>query len=281
MIDLHIHSRFSDGSFTVPELFQRAKNNGLTGIAITDHDNLLSIPIAKELGEKMGIETIPGVEVSTVHEGIDVHVLGYFINPESKELQEKLDFLIKSRHNRNTKMIQRLNDLGYAITYEMLPKNDFAQNLGRPHIAEALVTAGYFESMDQVFKKLLSRGKPGYIDKEGITPLEAITAIKAAGGFPVLAHPFYCYKDRRILKEFIKTLVDGGLGGIETYYVNHTRSECEFLKEVAKEFKLALTGGSDFHGTYKPAIELGTGRGNLYIDHSVLEQLKAAHEQYL
>ncbi len=281
MIDLHVHSRFSDGSFTIPELLQLAQEKGMSGIAITDHDDLHSIPIVQKLTQNMDIDAIPGVEVSTVYNQIDIHMLGYFIDPKKGILQEKLDFLIDSRYQRNLEMIKRLNDLGYEISYEMLPQNDFARNLGRPHIAEALLKAGYFNTFDEVFKKLLSRGKAGYVDKEGITPIEGIEAIRSSGGIPVLAHPFYCYRDRRLLEEFVAYLVDHGLGGIETYYVHHTRSETEFIKEIAQKYHLVTTGGSDFHGRYKPAIDLGTGRGSLYIDHSILDQLKVAHEQYL
>lgn len=275
MIDLHLHTTYSDGSNTVKEVFEIAQRSNISTISITDHDDLKSIKEGNLYSKEFNVNFIPGVELSTLFDDMEVHILGYFIDENNVELNDKIKFLLNSRDQRNYVMIKRLNDLGYKITEEeFFNVTVDSKNIGRPHAAKILMNKGYFKSINEVFEKLLSRGMPGYVDRDFLTPTDAIKLIHNAGGIAVLAHPFNYYNKERIkVKYFIEYLAVNGLDGVEVYYVTFNYSQMDYLKNLCNTLKLLKTGGSDYHGTFKPTISMGKGLGNLYVDESVYKNM--------
>jgi hypothetical protein len=281
MIDLHIHTKYSDGSNTVEEIFKIAKSIGLTTIAITDHDTLFAISESKKYEDNFNIKNISGVEVSTrYHDNRELHILGYLFDENNKELLDTLEWIIKTRKERNFKLVDLLNELGYKITIEeLIEVAEKETNIGRPHFARLLIQKGYFKTFDEVFSQLLGEGKSGYINRESISPYKAIETIHNAGGVAILAHPLsYHFEKKQEIKELISDLVKHDIDGIEAEYVTYNKSDISWLKKVAKEFNIIITGGSDYHGKYKPHISLGKGLGSLYVPDNLLETLYKARE---
>lgn len=273
MIDLHIHTTFSDGTCSPEEVVRIAKEKGLFAIAVTDHDTTDGVKIALKKGQEMGIEVISGVEISADFE-IEMHILGLFIDVDNVFLQDKLKILEVFRKERNPKIIKKLRKMGYDISMEDVERVASGEVIGRPHIARVLVQKGYFDSTKAVFEKLLGFGKPAYVKKEKLKPYEAIRAIKEANGIAILAHPHkYLYLDEGPENVF-EELKEYGLDGLEVYHSDHTDKETRELLEIAKKLDLVISGGSDFHGANKPDIEIGIGRGNLNIGIDVLQMLK-------
>jgi len=265
MVDLHTHSTASDGSYSPEELVKLAKEAGLLAIALTDHDTVDGLPLAKKTAQDIGINFVCGVEISVKFEGKGhFHLLGYFKSPEVPELSGVLKKLHEARAKRNERMIEKLNELGVDISMEEL-REVAKGEIGRPHIAKLLVAKGVVKSFEEAFDKYLKKGAPAYVPKALLTPEEAISLVLKAGGVPVLAHPVTLKLDYYSLKEYIKRLKDLGLKGIEAYYTEHTEDLTQELLKYAKEFDLIVTGGSDFHGENKPDIKLGVGLGNLKI----------------
>ncbi len=277
MIDLHIHSTYSDGSDSVEAIFKKAKHISLTAISITDHDTMEHFNECDVVSKKYSIEWIPGVEVSTIYDGREIHILGYWVDSNNLKLKIELKELLESRTLRNIEMTKKLTELGYPITMEELKERWKAPNLGRPHMAKTLIEKGYFKEIRDVFDALLKQGKPAYVGKKKeISPFEAIEWIKNAGGVSSLAHPMDYYKeDRKTLQNFILSLKEAGLSGVETYYSTYNLSQVDFLKRVSTQLELAPTGGSDYHGIYKPKINIGRGLGSLFVPDSSLEKLKS------
>jgi len=274
-IDLHTHTTASDGTLSPKELVEHAYGSGLTAVAITDHDTIGGIEEALSQGKKIGLEVVPGVEISVDFHG-EMHILGYFINLESPVLQETLEQLREYRKERNPQIIRKLNDLGFTITLEEVKEVARGAVIGRPHIAKVLLDKGYVQSLDQAFGEYLATGRPAYVKKEKLTPQEAIAAIVSSGGLPVLAHPKYLGLTREELHALLFSLTGVGLKGIEAYYTTHSSAETQFYLALAEQHGLAVTGGSDFHGSNKPDIELGKGLGNLAVKDEVLVKLKEA-----
>ena len=270
-IDLHTHSLFSDGSNTPEELISYAKKKGLYGLALTDHDTADGLETAIENGKKQGIYVIPGIELSSDYQGKDIHILGYFINFKNQNLQEKLRLFQELRRKRNIKMVNLLREGGYDISlenlYEIYGKESV---LTRMHLAKALFDKGYVKDIPTVFATILSKDSPYYVPREGISPEKAVSLIRESNGTAVLAHPtLYKLPDEK-LRELLSSLKAMGLSGIETYYSTYTEEQTEYIKTIAEEFDLFPTGGSDFHGTSKPHIDLGVGKGNLKIPATLL-----------
>lgn len=272
-IDLHTHTTASDGTLTPRELVNLALESGLSAIAVTDHDTVEGVEAALEEGLALGLEVIPGVEIS-VDFIKETHILGYLINPYNSNLQITLKKLREFRKKRNPLMVERLNQLGFAINLEEVQQEAGGNVIGRPHIAKVLVNKGYVESIQEVFELYLAQGKPGYVPKEKLTAREAIRLIKDAEGVPVLAHPKLLQLSSRDLEEAIQHLVGLGLRGIEAYYSSHSEEETQYYLQLAERYNLLLTGGSDFHGSNKPEIKLGKGMGNLAVPYHLLVQLK-------
>jgi predicted metal-dependent phosphoesterase TrpH len=243
--DLHTHTRASDGTCHPAENVRLAKEAGLAAVAITDHDTVAGIAEAMEAASEHGIEVIPGVEVSSVANGQDIHVLGYFVPYQSQTFEDKLRELRETRHKRNELMIARLRELGIPITLESVyrRKQGPDKNIGRPHIAEELMELGVVSSIDEAFHKYLGREGAAYVNPPRISPQEAITLIKEAGGAAVLAHPGL-YDDDDLVQELIRF----GLDGIEVWHPDNDENDRERYRRWAEVHGLVMTGGSDFHG---------------------------------
>jgi predicted metal-dependent phosphoesterase TrpH len=245
--DLHIHTTASDGLFPPDEVVRIAKEAGLRAIAITDHDTVGGVAHARAAAANFGIELVPGVEISTLAEGQDVHVLGYFVDTEQKWFLKRLQSLQYMREERNRQIIEKLNKMGIAITWEEVQakKRDTSpeRNVGRPHIAEVLVDKGVVHSMDEAFDRYLGKDGAAYVTTKRMTPFEAIDLIKEAGGVPVLAHPGL-YENDALVEEIIAH----GLVGLEVYHPDHDRKRTERYRLMAERYGLIVTAGSDFHG---------------------------------
>lgn len=256
-IDLHMHTTHSDGSYTPRELVRYAKEKHLDCISVTDHDTLSSFGESAEEAKKQGIELIPGVEISAQFEPGTLHILGFFLDPDHAGLRAGLSDIQKARAERNPQIVEQLNRLGVAITYEEVRAESGGKQVGRPHFAKVLLKKGVVKSMQEAFDRYLSKGKPAYIDKRRLSSRDAIRMIHEAGGVAVIAHPKQMRLDEEKLSREFERLVGEGLGGIEVYNSCQNRNEAELYKRLAKRFNLLITGGSDFHGANKPDVDLG------------------------
>jgi predicted metal-dependent phosphoesterase TrpH len=244
-VDFHTHTIASDGTCTPTENVRLAKEAGLAAIAITDHDTVAGIPEAMAAGNELGIEVVPGVEISSAANGQDIHVLGYFVSHEDDRFQQELLKLRDTRHERNKLMIARLRELGIDITLEKVyqRKKGTDKNIGRPHMAEELMELGVVASMEEAFEKYLGKGGLAYVNPPRITPQEAIRLIKRSGGAAVLAHPGL-YDDDDLVEE----LIVFGLDGIEVWHPDNDEDDRKRYIGLAEDYGLVMTGGSDFHG---------------------------------
>lgn len=275
-IDLHLHTRHSDGSFSTGEVMAFAKQAGLTALAITDHDIVDGIPEATAIGKELGIEVVPGVEISSRLGESELHILGYFLNWTDALLAQRLSTLRDSRHLRNPKIVQRLNELGIPITYEEVRALAGTESVGRPHIARLLMEKQVVTSAKEAFDRYLANGRPAFVDRELPEPAEAVRWIREAGGVPVLAHPTWVRTSAEGLRILVRELKAAGLGGIEVHYSTHTPSQTTEYLDLARQCDLLVTGGSDFHGVTKPDIEVGIGRGQLKVSQKLLDPLRKA-----
>lgn len=272
-VDMHTHSTASDGSMEPSELVRHAAAKGLAAIALTDHDTMDGVSQALAEGVMVGMEVIPGVEISVDFEP-EMHILGYFFDDSYLKLEKVLSNLRKNRGDRNLKVINKLRKMGIDITMTEVEKEARGTVVGRVHIASVLFNKGYVSSIEEAFERYLLRGRPAYFKKEKLTPEAGIDKISNAGGIPVLAHPILLGKSEEALDALLYNLKNAGLIGIEAYYVNNTPAQTDSLLKLAAKHELLVTGGSDFHGTFKDGIEVGIGRGNLCIPYELLEGLK-------
>lgn len=272
-IDLHTHSTASDGSMSPRELVRHAKENGLSALAITDHDTIDGVDEALDEGAKIGIEVIAGVEISVDFDP-EMHILGYFFGDSYKNMEPTLEKLRISRDERNPKMVEKLRSLGFDITMEEVQAEAKGNIVARPHMASVLLKKGYVQSIREAFDKYISEGKPAFVKKEKMSPEECIETITKAGGIPVIAHPIFLNRTWDEIDVLVERLKKVGLKGIETYYVENSEEDTDNLLKIAVKHNIIPTGGSDFHGTFKPDINIGEGKGNLYVPYEVLERLK-------
>lgn len=273
LIDLHTHSTASDGSMTPRELIRHAKENGLSALALTDHDTVEGIEDAMDEGKRLDLEVVAGIEISVEYRP-EMHILGYFFGDSYKNAVEVVDSLVKSRNERNPKIIKKLNEMGFDITMDEVEKEALGNIIARPHMAKVLMKKGYVKSTADAFEKYLGFGKPAYFPKNKLTPEDGIKAIINAGGIPVLAHPIFLYLGWGQLDELLAELVSYGLKGIETYYVENKGDDTGKILRLAIKHNLLPTGGSDFHGSFKPDIEIGRGHGGLKVPYELLEKMK-------
>jgi predicted metal-dependent phosphoesterase TrpH len=251
----------------------------VTALAITDHDIVTGIPEALAAGAELGIEIIPGVEISSRVGNSELHILGYFLHWQDPELNQRLATLRESRHSRNPQIIERLRALGLDVTYEEVRALAGTDAVGRPHIARLLMDKHYVTSAKDAFDRYLADGRPAYVARELPSPADAIAWIRAAGGVAVLAHPTWAKVSGESLNALLITLKAEGLGGIEVHYSSHTKRQTREYHDLAKRLDLLITGGSDFHGITKPDIEVGTGKGGLKVSEKLLDPLKNAAAQ--
>ncbi|MBI5251403.1 MAG: PHP domain-containing protein [Desulfomonile tiedjei] len=275
MIDLHVHTHMSDGTLSPKEVVDRAASLGLKAIAITDHDTIAGIAEACEEGIARNVEIVPGVEVSTDWPNGILHVLGYFMRPDDTGLIETLHYLNTGRIERIPRIIAKLNDNNIRVTLGDVNREAVGGVPGRPHVAKVMVRNGAVETVQQAFDLFLKKGAPAYVEKTKLSPAESIRTISEAGGIPVLAHPYSLdIDDSSELSRLLEFLVDKGLKGIEAYYPKHSPQQTGLFLNLAVKYDLAVTGGTDFHGSNKPDVELGRFPGQRQLPYSLLESLK-------
>ena len=273
-IDLHTHSNRSDGSLSPEELVAYASKKGLRALALTDHDTVSGVGEALKQGEISGIEVIPGIEFSVKSER-ETHILGYFIDHRSDVILSRLEKLRRSREIKTEKICENLRALGFDIrTEEILENIRDGESVGRVHIANEMIRKGYVSSVSEAFEKYIGKGKPAYYVDKKPEDTEIISIIKKAGGAAYLAHPYSVGKRKKELFAYISYLKDNGLSGIECYYSEYSAKDTDELLAIAAALDLGISGGSDFHGSNKPDIEIGSGKNNLSINYSVLEEMK-------
>ncbi len=269
-IDLHTHSTASDGIYSPTELLQRAKGAGLRVLALTDHDNTGGLQEAAQAAAQLDIDFIPGVEINTDVAGGEVHVLGYFLEYERPAFQAVLKVLRDARERRGQRMVELLNEEGIAISWERV--RDIAQgSVGRPHVAQALLEAGYVQSIGEAFDTYIGKGCYAYVPRYRLTPEDAVRLITSANGLPVIAHPIEL-PGLDELRNWLPDLCEAGMVGLETYYGPYTPADEQELRALANEYHLIPTGGSDFHG---PGIH-PTPLGGRPVPYEAVERLKDA-----
>lgn len=279
LIDLHTHSRASDGSDTPARIVQYACEKGLKGIALTDHDTVSGLPEFMEETKKCGIIGVPGVEISTRLFSKELHIVGLFINPETPELTELLERMRAGREKRNREIIHKLNVLGYEITYDELLQVAGGESVGRPHIGAVLLRKGYFKTMHDVFIQCLKRGCRAYVPRELPDSAEAVKVIHAAGGLAIWAHPVSGQAgERGYAKKMLRKLMDFGIDGVETNYSMFSEHQTQMMHEIAEAAGVLKSGGSDYHGVNQPGIDLGSGNGSLAVPFEFLERMMEARQ---
>lgn len=278
-IDLHVHSSVSDGTLSPTELVTEAVNCNLAAFALTDHDTTDGVAEAMEAAKisteaGQAIEVIPGVEISAEYKTQDIHILGLLIDPNAEPLHTALKQAVLAREKRNEQMAKNLANGGLDIDIQRLRAAYEPDTvLTRAHFAKYLYETKQIASIEEAFKRYLNPDGPFYVPRKYISPKDAITLIRKAGGVPVLAHPLIYHLPEQELDALIKQLKEQGLGGLEVFYSANTGFDEGIIRRYANRYDLIMTGGSDFHGNNKPQIALGSGRGNLKIPYSVLEHL--------
>jgi predicted metal-dependent phosphoesterase TrpH len=279
-VDLHLHTTASDGVMSPSEIVRYAKAKGLQAIAITDHDTIEGLEEGLSEGKRIGLEVIPGIEISAAHSPGSMHLLGFFLDIYHPLLNERLGYLQKARAERNPKIAEKLNQLGIDLTYEEVLKVSGGGQVGRPHFAQVLLDKGYVKSFQEAFERFLKKGAPGYVDKLRFTAKEALHFINEAQGVAVLAHPNTLGMNRYSgFENLLLQLVDEGLQGLEVYYPEHSALEVAQYKTLAERYGLLVTGGTDYHGIEKNGFDIGVGRGTMKLPYSIVEGLKAARSR--
>ncbi len=280
-IDLHVHSNCSDGTLTPEELVLRGIKNDLVAFALTDHDTVAGVARAIKKAEELDnhIQVIPGVELSCQYKvspdrNAEIHILGYQIDYENETLVSTLEKIAKERDNRNKKMCKKLHDAGYPISYEELTEKYGNMVITRAHFAKLLLENGGVPSMDYAFRTCLAVDSPYFVNREYLTPKDAVDLIQNSGGIPVLAHPLLYKMSVSEIRRMLETLKNYGIRGIEALYSRNHGTDEAFVRKLAGEYKLFITGGSDFHGANKPDIEMGVGTGHLRVPVMLLENLR-------
>lgn len=279
-VDLHIHSTASDGSLTPAEIIGLAVEIDLKAISITDHDTVDGVLDVLENCRPETLGFITGVEISStpplpyVSKG-SFHILGYGIRPDDPSLTHALDRVKQARIERNPRIISLLNNAGFDVTLEEVAREAGGDVIGRPHMARVLVDKGFVPTIKDAFDRYLAKGKPAYVEKFKLNCAEAIGVLRKAGGIPVLAHPVSLDMDMETLSGLLDRMIDMGLMGIEAYYSDHSPELVSKYLDLARDKNLMVTGGSDYHGSFKAGIDLGTGRGDLCVPFSVYENLTA------
>jgi hypothetical protein len=275
-IDLHIHTTASDGTDTPAQVAEEAARLGLCQIAITDHDTMSGVAEARRAGEKLGLSVVGGIELSTDYRGEELHLLGYYLAPDAPGLLQVMDWNRESRLARNRRMVEKLHEAGCPISLEALEEANPGAVLGRPHIGEALVGCGWADSVGDAFRRYLSPGAPYYLPREKLPFHRGVAGILEAGGLPVLAHPLQYGFPQPELEQLTAYAAGLGVVGMEVYYSGYTQEDTARLLALARRHHLLPTGGSDYHGTRKPDIHLGTGTGTLHVPAKLGENLYEA-----
>ena len=278
-VDLHLHSTFSDGSDEPEDLVAAAHRVGLTAIALTDHDNLGGIERATAAADEAGISLIPGTELSVDWDSGAMHLLVYFLEPGPGPLQDELVSIQEGREERNREMIDQLNRVGIEITDADVIERSGEGVTGRPHFAAVLVAKGHAESISDAFDRYLARGRPGYVPRRRLTAHAAIELAKLSGCVTSVAHPHTLGVGADEYAAAFTSLAGMGLDGIEAHYAEYTPEVREHLASIARQLDLVATGGSDYHGSFKPGLSIGTGYGDLMVPDDAAEALHGRRDR--
>ncbi len=257
-IDLHTHTDRSDGTFAPVGLVRLAAERGLDVVAVTDHDTTEGLEEALAAGSELGVEVVPGVELSAEYEGTSIHVLCYWMDVANPALQEELSRLRDERFRRGERMVEKLRELGLPIEFERVHEIARGGNIVRPHIAQAMVEAGHVETEKDAFDRWIGDGKPAHVPKHALDPLDALALIEGAGGLCVLAHPGMWGDESSVPEVLIEAMAGAGMAGLEVDHTDHDPVEREHWRKLADRLGLITTGGSDCHGTRYDPIRLGT-----------------------
>lgn len=272
-IDLHTHTTCSDGSMTPTELVCHAKNSGLSAVAVSDHDTADGVIEALEAGQRYGIEVVPAIELSAKSD-TETHILGYFIDPKSDKLSSAMTYIRDVRTVRLGETCDMLKKFGIDVSLDEVKAEAGGGILCRAHIASIMTRKGYSVSPKEAFQKWLNVGCPAYSESQALTDVEAIELIRSAGGDAYLAHLHLTKKSADELDRFVCHLTENGLTGIEGYYTDYTENMAIEYRALAAKYGLRISGGTDFHGSFKPHISIGAGVGGMVIPYSVLNQMK-------
>jgi len=270
MVDLHTHTNQSDGLLPPEQVVQLAAQTGLRALSITDHDEIGALEVAMTIGSQLGVEVIPGTELSVSHNGFDIHILGYLIDFHHPHLLEFLHYFQGERVRRVHRILEKLNALGYPVPLETVLRKSGAGSMGRPHIADALVEVGHVPTYYEAFNRLIADGRPAFVPKVRVSAAEAVAIIHEANGLACLAHP-----GQNLTEPIILDVIKAGVDGIEVIHPKHTFSQRALYRQFARMYNLLETGGSDFHGGRKDGEKLG----EYVIEYEKVERLKARQQQ--
>lgn len=290
MIDLHVHSTASDGTLTPAELVRYAFEHGVHVMALTDHDTVAGVGEALDeasvingpsspAGTAARITVIPGIEISAAYKRRDIHILGYYVDAGHKVFADMLEDQQREREVRNRRMADMLRAAGMPIDLDAIAAVSGSTTITRAHIARSLMEQGFCRSVSEAMDRFIGNEAPFYVPREFMTQKKAIETIHEAGGIAVLAHPLKYGASRSELEALVSELRSYGLQGIETYYSSNISNDEDVVRHLAIKNGLIMTGGSDFHGSNKPGLEIGTGFGNLRVPESAYTGLKAAHAE--
>ena len=270
--DLHTHSVFSDGTYTPGEIIAEAKRLGLI-VALTDHNTAAGLPEFMDAAQKLGVTAVPGVEFSTEYNGKELHLLGLFVLPEHYAAVERM---VKEQHVlkeiSNMELVERLNQAGYLIDYMKVKRRNPNGNANRAHMAAELLDQGYVTSIREAFDTILSDNGGFYVPPSRLQLIDVIKELRRLGVLPILAHPLQELTEPE-LRDLLPNAIEAGLAGMETMHSSYTPETIALAEKIAAEFNLLSSGGSDFHGSVKPGISLGTGRGWLCIPSKIYSNL--------
>lgn len=278
-VDLHTHSNKSDGSLSPSELVDLALEKGLAAFALTDHDTTDGLDEAIAYAKDKPIEVIPGIELSSEYHGKDIHIVGLYIDHHCDNFLSRIQEFRDSRVTRNVKMCNNLKEAGIEISFEKLT-NEYPESvITRAHYAKYLFKYGYVKSLPEAFDRYVGDHCKYFVPREKITPSQAVELILSSNGIPVLAHPILYGMSSTQLDNLVSSLKEAGLVGIEAIYSTYKPADERDIRKLAAKYDLAISGGSDFHGTAKPDISLGTGKGKLFVPEDVLTNLKKRKQE--
>lgn len=265
LIDLHMHTVYSDGRYTPTATVEYAAEKALAAIAITDHDSFDGLPEAAKRAAELNIELINGIELSCTHEESDIHMLAYFVDPFYHPLADKVRFYQEERLKRGVMIVQKLNEIGIDLRMETVKTMAGSGVVGRVHVADALLKEEYVHTFDEAFNRYLGYHAPAYVAKSYFNPVDAIALVHAAGGIVVMAHPGTVRRD-----DAIPYLAEIGIDGIEVFHSKHSPAQVRHYKAIAEKHKLLISGGSDWHGRNDPRAEMG----NQKVPYVVLSRMR-------
>ena len=275
-IDLHVHSTASDGSDDPASLVRLASERGLVALALTDHDTQEGLAEARLAAQGSSLELIPGTEISLNYDGGGMHLVALWLEPGKGPLQNRLQALQEGRLERNERIVEILTEHGMPVTMEEVSDESGGGSVGRPHIASVMMQRGYVPDMQTAFDEWLGNDRPAYVGRPRLNPEDAIALTRESGAVPVLAHPHTLGINRAVeMADLLTHLKGAGLVGLEAIYSSYRRHERDGYADLARRFGLVPSGGSDYHGSYKPGLELGVGYGDLVVPESLLDDLRS------